>query len=103
MPHIGLLVLAIIDILSGLLLYFHPSFLVRPFFYLGVICLTKGGWSVISSFLQRFYFDILGLLDMIAGLFLVLLYQNISFPFFSVFGIMIILKGLWTMFFSITS
>jgi len=103
MPHLGLLILAIVDIFSGLLLYFHPSFLVKPFFYLGVICLTKGGWSVLSSFIQRFFFDILGFLDILAGLFLILLYNNISFAFFPVFGIMIMLKGLWTMFFSITN
>jgi len=102
MLHIGLLLLAIVDIFSGSLLYFHPSFLVRPFFYLGVICLTKGGWSLITSIAQRFYFDILGLLDIIAGLFLIMLYNGVSFPFFSVFGIMIILKGIWTMLFSIT-
>lgn len=103
MPHIGLFILAVVDILSGILLYFNPDFLSKLLLYIAIACLAKGGWSLLTSLISRFYFDFLGLLDLVVGVFLLLLYNNISFPFFTVFGIMIILKGIWSMFFSIIS
>lgn len=103
MPYIPLFILAIIDIVAGIFLYFHPSFLYRPYLWLSVICLIKGGWSLVTSAAHRFYFDLLGLLDVVVGISLLLFYNNVTFPFFYIFGVAIILKGVWTMFFAVAS
>jgi uncharacterized membrane protein HdeD (DUF308 family) len=102
MPQIALFMLALFDILSGLLLYFHPVFASDFFIYFSIICLAKGGWSILSAFISKFYFEFLGVLDIVVGIFLFMLYRGISLPFFSIFGVIIILKGIWSMFFSIT-
>lgn len=103
MPHPLLFILAAIDIISGGLLFFHPSFLTKVILYFAVICLVKGGWSVFTSIISKFYFDFLGFVDLFAGIFLLLLYYNFSLPFLSIVGLVIFLKGIWSMFFSITS
>src|SRR4030042_5269255 len=98
MPHIALLILAIFDIASGVLLYFHPALVPKLFIYFAVVCLAKGGWSILSAFVSKFYFEFLGILDVIVGIFLLMLYKGISFSFFPMFGIIIILKGIWSLF-----
>ena len=103
MPHVGLFILALVDIAAGILLYFHPGFLPKLFLYFAIFCLAKGGWSILSAIVSKFYFEFLGLLDVAVGVFLFLLYNNISFPFFYVFGIMLVLKGIWSMFFAVTA
>lgn len=101
MPQIALFMLAVFDVLSGILLYFHPSFAAGLLIYFSIICLAKGGWSILSAVISRFYFEFLGLLDVVVGIFLFMLSRGISLPFFSIFGIIIILKGIWSMFFSV--
>ena len=103
MLQILLFILAIVDVLSGILIIFHPAFLSNLLLYLGLICLAKGGWSLIAALTSKFYFDFLGLLDLVSGVFLILLYYKFTLPLLTVIGIMIILKGVWSMFFSITS
>jgi uncharacterized membrane protein HdeD (DUF308 family) len=103
MPNVLLFVLAIIDILSGIFLFSHASFLVRFVFYLGIICLMKGGWSLMTALTSKFYFDFLGLLDVIAGVSLILIHSSHILVFFTVIGIMMIVKGIWSMFFSVSS
>jgi hypothetical protein len=103
MPHPMLFILAIIDIFSGVLTYFHPGFLVRPYLYLAILCFIKGGWSFIAAVGSHFYFDILGFIDIIVGICLLLMYYNVTFPFSSTIGIIMILKGIWSLFFSITT
>jgi len=103
MLQILLFILAIVDILSGALIFFHPASFSKIFLYLGFICLTKGGWSLITALTSKFYFDFLGLLDIVSGIFLILLYYKFTLPLLTIIGIMIILKGIWSMFFSITS
>lgn len=101
MPHIALFILALFDIASGILLYFHPAFALNLFIYFSIICLAKGGWSILSAIISRFYFEFLGILDVIVGVFLFMLSRGMSFSFFSIFGVIIILKGIWSMFFSL--
>jgi len=103
MPHPLLFLLAFIDILSGIFLFSHPGFLVRLVFYLGIICLMKGGWSLMTALTSKFYFDFLGFLDVIAGASLILIHFNHIFAFFTIIGIMMIVKGIWSMFFSVSS
>lgn len=98
-----LFILAFADVLSGIFLFFHPTFWFRLFLYLGVLSISKGGWSLITAISSHFYFDFLGLLDVIGGLALLLFYYNLTFPLLTVFGIMMMAKGLWSLFFSISS
>jgi len=102
MPQPMLFILALADIFSGILLYFHPDWL-KLLFYFAFLCLAKGGWSLIAAFSSRFYFDFLGLLDILAGIFLLLLYYKITAPFLGIVGIMLALKGIWSLFFSVSS
>ena len=103
MPNVLLFVLAIIDILSGIFLFSHANFLARFVFYLGIICLMKGGWSLLTALTSKFYFDFLGLLDVIVGVSLLLFHSGHILAFFTVIGIMMTVKGIWSIFFSISS
>ncbi len=102
MPHPMLFILALVDILSGILLFFHPGFWLKLILYLAIISLMKGGWSLMTAFASRFYLDFLGFLDIIAGISLLFLYHESILPFFTILGIAMVMKGLWSMFFSIT-
>lgn len=88
----------LIDIICGLALItkFAPLFL-----GFGLILLFKGMWSIYSSFSQGFYFEIMGGIDIIGGIALLLSYYGISYEFFFIIGIFIILKGIISLFMSI--
>ena len=103
MLNVLLIILAVVDIVSGFFIFFHPGILMRLIFYLAVICLAKGGWSVLSSAIGGFHFDILGWLDILAGIVLLANFYSISFPFLSIVGAAMLLKGAWSLLFSITN
>ncbi len=58
---------------------------------------------MMTAFASRFYFDFLGILDVVAGISLLLLYYHSTFPFFPILGIMMVVKGVWSVFFSFTT
>ena len=60
--------LGFLDILVGISLVF-PNFLA---FYLGLIVLIKGISSVVGSFAVGFFFDVMGFIDLAAGIILLL-------------------------------
>lgn len=70
-------------------------------FYIGIVILVKGLWSVFSSFLAKFYFDNLGWIDIVSGTTLMLLFYGKDISFFWIFGIAILVKGLWSILFSV--
>jgi len=80
-------ILGILDILAGISLVF-PNFLV---FYLGVIILIKGIFSIVGSFASKFFLDFMGFIDLIVGLMLLF---NFSIPFF---WILPIIKGAYSL------
>lgn len=63
---------------------------------LGIAWIIKGLISVISSAASKFFFDFLGILDFIGGMFLVLSASGFSFHFFFYAAILMLLKGIYT-------
>ncbi|MCD6478178.1 MAG: hypothetical protein J7K87_04200 [Candidatus Aenigmarchaeota archaeon] len=61
-----LLILGVIDILAGLCLL-YPSLFSFMIFYVGIIVLLKGLMSFLSSVLNNYWFDWMGIVDIIVG------------------------------------
>lgn len=100
--HVLLFLIAIIDILGGLLIIFNSVSALHVFLvYFGVIILAKGAWSVFSSFMARFFFDYLGWIDIISGAVLLLLYSDAGVSFLWISGIAVLIKGVWSILFSL--
>lgn len=64
--------------------------------FLGVVWFLKGLWSILSAASAGFFFDVLGVFDLIAGIFLMLGYLGLGFGFFIYMAILMILKGLYS-------
>ena len=88
-----LAVLGILDIIAGICLV-YPNFLV---FYVGVIILIKGMFSIIGSFAVKYFLDFMGFIDLVVGLMLLF---NFSIPFF---WILPIIKGVYSLIVGFTS
>ena len=82
-----LAILGFLDILVGVSLLF-PNFLA---FYIGVIILIKGISSIVGSFAVRYFFDVMGFIDLIAGAILVF---NFPIPWF---WILPMIKGIYSL------
>ncbi len=94
-----LLLLGLFDLMVGAALTILTIFPVHSgglLFYIGLIALFKGLWSIITAAAAGFYFDILGVFDLLAGVFLLLLINGIVFGFFIYIGILVILKALYS-------
>ncbi|NCO97433.1 MAG: hypothetical protein GW780_03640 [Candidatus Aenigmarchaeota archaeon] len=88
--------LAIIDLIAGLLLITRPEFgFVR---IIGLIVLGKGVWSIVTSGLLGYFTDWMGMIDTLAGVGLLVMYGGGSFPLLALLGVVIIFKGLFSMF-----
>ena len=83
-----LIILSLIDIITGLFLLF-PNIFPTVSFYLGIIVLIKGLCSIGGSLLAKDWIVLLGIIDLIAGLMLIF---NFSFPWF---WMLMILKGIY--------
>ena len=89
--------LAIIDVIGGLLLILNSiSVFHTLLFYFGVIILVKGIWTVFGSMRKKFYFDLPGWTDTLSGVVMLLISFNWSLSFLWFLGIIILLKGLWS-------
>lgn len=87
--------LAIIDLIAGILLIFHPGIsLVR---IVGLFVLGKGLWSIVTSTMFGFFADWMGMIDTLAGVALIFTYNGHSFPLMTLLGVVIIFKGLFSM------
>jgi uncharacterized membrane protein HdeD (DUF308 family) len=82
-----LALLGLLDILVGVSLLF-PNFLA---FYIGVIILLKGISSIVGSFAVKYFFDVMGFIDVIAGVILLL---NFSIPWF---WLLLMIKGIYSL------
>lgn len=82
-----LAILGFLDILVGVSLLF-PNFLA---FYIGVIILLKGISSIIGSFAVKYFFDVMGFIDLAAGVILLL---NLSVPWF---WLLPMIKGIYSL------
>ena len=92
-------ILGIIDIvagaalsLGGLIPYIGNGFIGT----IAAIMIIKGVWSIISAAANAFFFDIIGILDLVVGIMLLLTTLGIFLNFFVYLGIALILKGLWS-------
>ncbi|MBR9682682.1 MAG: hypothetical protein GOV02_03315 [Candidatus Aenigmarchaeota archaeon] len=85
-----LILLGIIDIIAGLALASFELFPPSIMHFLGILMLLKGLYSFITSLLGGFPFDLLGLLDILAGIALLLLLP------FNILWIPLIIKGVYS-------
>jgi len=84
-----LVVLGIFDILVGLTILFK-EFFSGLILTVGVIVLIKGLFSVLGSLMNKFFLDILGWIDLLAGI--VLLF-NVNIP---LIWLAVIIKGVYS-------
>ncbi len=96
----SLVILGILDLLAGIVialstvLSFSGNTIV---FWLAVLFLLKGFYSLITAFASGFFLDFLGFLDIIGGGFLLLAHWDISFVFVLWLGVIMVLKGIYSM------
>jgi uncharacterized membrane protein HdeD (DUF308 family) len=64
----------------------------------GVLAIIKGLYSVATAAGAGFYLDVLGWLDLVVGVMLLMVNWGFGFPFFLYFGILLILKGIYSFF-----
>ncbi|MCX6814546.1 MAG: hypothetical protein NTY20_02780 [Candidatus Aenigmarchaeota archaeon] len=94
-----LLILGILDLIAGTALAisgFVPLTAAGLIFAIGIIVTIKGVISYMMAAGNGFYFDLLGILDMLSGIFLILAFYGTALGFFVWFGVAMILKALWS-------
>ena len=94
-----LLILGILDLIVGAALAisgFVPLTAVGLILGIGIIVALKGVISYLAAAGSGFYFDLLGILDMLSGVFLILAFYGTALGFFVWFGIAMILKAMWS-------
>jgi phosphoglycerol transferase MdoB-like AlkP superfamily enzyme len=94
--------LSLLDILAGGLIFLKGFYFSSFPLYLGYIILGKGLWSVFSSIMARYYYDWMGIVDILAGVSLILIFYKISILPFQIIAIIVILKGLYCFFTSLS-
>ena len=95
-----LLILGIVDVIGGILLGMSllPGAGGNPIlFWFGVVFLLKGLYSLLTAMGSGFYFDILGMMDIVSGIFLFLATWSIINEIFLYLGIGMIIKGIYSM------
>lgn len=70
-------------------------------FFLFIIAILKGVYSILTAAGAGFYFDLLGVFDLVAGIFLYLVFTGMHFHFFLYIGIIVILKGVYSILFGL--
>jgi uncharacterized membrane protein HdeD (DUF308 family) len=98
--------LGIIDIISGVVLAVSTSFNLAGSgiaLWIGIFMLLKGVYSVLTAAGAGFYFDVLGWLDLIAAASLFIVFFGVANEFFVYFGILMILKGIYSFVMGFTS
>ena len=94
-----LLLLGILDLLAGAALAVSglvPMQASSFVLWVGIFVLLKGVYSYLAAVLNEFWFDILGIIDIIVGILLFSVYFGIVFPLFFWIGLLLILKAFWS-------
>lgn len=86
-----LLILGMLDMGVGAALVAHNAIGAGIVLTLGIIALLKGIWSILNGIAVGFWADVLGFLDLVAGLSLIM---GWSIPLLWIF---VIVKGAWSM------
>lgn len=101
MGSVVLLFISMLEVIAGALVYFH-WFPWHPIFtYMSIFYLLKGIWSIVSSIASGFFYDWMGALDFITGIALMLIFYGTILDFFWIIGVAHILKGLYSLIFSL--
>jgi uncharacterized membrane protein HdeD (DUF308 family) len=99
-----LIILGIFDIIMGVFLALSgPMKGIDIILWLGVIVLLKGIYSMLSNFASGFLLDLMGVLDLLCGIFLVMAFYGFYYHFFLYVGILMFLKGLYSVIMGLTS
>ena len=94
-----LVILGLVDVIAGLILALFglPVFPGNGvLFFLAIVMLVKGLVSFLMACANSFYFDVMGIMDMVAGVFLLLLFYGVGLFFYPYLGILMIIKGLYS-------
>jgi len=94
-----IIVFAVIDLIVGIALAASPYFDFAGntiIFYLAIIAIIKGVYSIVASLAAGFMYDIIGFIDLLTGIFLWLTTMGLVHHVFLYLGIIIILKGLYS-------
>jgi len=93
------MILGVLDIIVGAILCFASG---SPFtgngfvLFFTIIFFLKGLWSFLSSVSAGFFFDIMGILDLLSAILLLLSYIGIAHVFLLFIGIIMVFKGLYS-------
>ncbi len=94
------MILSIVDIIIGLMIA-YPTFILFTsivIFYTSLIYVGKGLWSIFSSLAGGYYYDWMGVLDVVYGAALFAIYSGISNGIFYWIGIIAIVEGIYSFF-----
>ena len=94
-----IVILGIIDIIAGIVLtfsgldVFHGNGIV---FFLAIAMILKGAWSWLNNLMSGFKLDFMGVLDIVVGILMLLTFGGFFLFFFAYFGIMEVIKGVYS-------
>jgi len=92
--NIVFIILSLLDIATGVLILRNTF---NPFIkYMMYFSFAKGGWSIFSSIATGHYFDWMGIIDVIAGMGLFMIYNGASFYILSTLGTLVVIKGIYS-------
>jgi len=94
-----MIILGIIDMIAGAMLSLSGLISLAGngwVFWFGVISLLKGLYSILTAMAAQFYFDVMGIIDLLVGIFLLMSFYNITNGFFVYIGIVMLLKAAYT-------
>jgi len=89
---IGLILSAVDVVAGGFLLVNAPVFAN----YFAFIFLIKGLFSFLSSWSMRYFFDWMGIVDIVVGVVFGLMSFGLFFGFYSTVGWIVLLKGIYS-------
>ena len=98
---VAVAVVGIIDIITGILIYFSSSWALASIKYilaLSFFYLCLGIWSLITNTLRKNFFDWRGMIDLVSAFCLASIYFGNTYGAFWLLGIIIALKGIWSIF-----
>jgi hypothetical protein len=94
-------ILGIVDIIAGIILVVGglPQFPGNSFVVgIAAIMIIKGLWSWISNVAspEGLNIDPMGILDILIGLLVLLVFSGVFFSFFALLGVLVIIKGVYS-------
>lgn len=94
-----LAILGVLDLIAGALLGFSGMFTYAGSGFvmvIGIILLIKGIGSYLAAAANAFFFDFMGILDIVSAIMLILATFGFVVFFFPYFGIFMVIKGVYS-------